>query len=120
MCVLIVEDEVLIQDILVEELRSHGHEVCAAQTGDDAAVLIENAPQAFTLLITDIHMPGQRNGIEVARLMRQHHPSLPVINTTGRSDALAAIGPLGPRDAVVLKPYVPSQIMNVVRRLLAH
>jgi DNA-binding response OmpR family regulator len=119
MCVLIVEDEVLIRDILVEKLCSHGHEVCEAHTGDDAAVLIENPPKAFTLLITDIHMPGQRDGVEVGRLMRQHHPSLPIIYTTGRSDTLAAIGPLGPKDAVVLKPYTPTQIMDVVRQLLA-
>jgi DNA-binding response OmpR family regulator len=120
MCVLIVEDEVLIRDILVEALRSHGHEVCEAQTGDDAAVLIKNPPTAFTLLITDIHIPGQQNGVEIGRLMRQHRPSLPIIYTTGRPDALAAIGPLGPKDAVVLKPFTPTQIVDVVRRLLAH
>src|SRR5690348_4399438 len=120
MCVLIVEDEVLIRDILVEGVRSHGHEACEASTGDEAALLIEHPPRAFTLLITDIHMPGQRDGIEVARLMRQHYPAVPIIYTTGRSEALAAIGPLGPRDAVVPKPYAPSQILNVVRQLLAH
>jgi CheY-like chemotaxis protein len=120
MCVLVVEDEVLVRDILVEALTSCGHDVCETSTGDDAAILIENPPKTFTLLITDIHMPGQRDGIDVAHLLRQHHPSLPIIYTTGRSDALAAIGPLGPRDAVVLKPYTPSQIMDVVRQLLAH
>ena|SRR5689334_2284323 len=120
MCVLIVEDEALIRDILVEQLRSHGHDVCEAQTGDDAAVLIENPPKVFTLLITDIHMPGQRDGVEVGRLMRRHHPSVPIIYTTGRSDALAAIGVPGARDAVVPKPYTPSQIIDVARQLLGH
>jgi len=120
MCVLIVENEALIRDILVEQLCSHGHDVCEAHTGDDAAVLIENPPKVFTLLITDIHMPGQRDGIEVGRLMRRHHPSVPIIYTTGRSDALAAIGVPGSRDAVVPKPYTPSQIIDVVRQLLAH
>jgi CheY-like chemotaxis protein len=120
MCVLVVEDEALVRDILVEALSSYGHDVCEASTGDAAAVLIETPRKPFTLLITDIHMPGQRDGIEVARLMRQHHPSVPIIYTTGRSDALAAIGAPSPRDAVVLKPYTPSQIMNVVRQLFAH
>jgi CheY-like chemotaxis protein len=72
MCVLVVEDEALVRDILVEALSSYGHDVCEASTGDAAAVLIETPPKTFTLLITDIHMPGQRDGIEVARLMRQH------------------------------------------------
>jgi CheY-like chemotaxis protein len=78
MCILIVEDEALIRDLLVEALASHGHEVCEAATGDQAVALIENPSKAFTLLITDLHMPGQRDGVEVARLMRQHHPSLPI------------------------------------------
>ena len=120
MCILVVEDEALIRDLLVEELTFHGYEVCEAQTGDDAACLLENPPTAFTLLITDIHMPGQRDGVEIARLMRQHYPSLPIIYTTGRSDALAAIGPLGSRDAVVLKPYTPTQLLGVIRQLFAH
>jgi CheY-like chemotaxis protein len=120
MCVLIVEDEALIRDILVEQLRSHGHDICEAQTGDEAAALIENPPKVFTLLITDIHMPGQRDGVEVGRLMRRHHPSVPIIYTTGRSDALAAIGVPGARDAVLPKPYTPSQIIDVARQLLGH
>jgi len=120
MCVLIVEDQAMIRGILVEVLTSYGHAVCEAATGDDAAFLIEHPPKTFTLLITDIHMPGQRDGIDVARLVRQHHPSVPIIYTTGRSDALAAIGPPGPREAVVLKPYTPSQIIDVARQLLAH
>jgi DNA-binding response OmpR family regulator len=120
MCVLIVEDEVLIRDILVEEFRSHGHDVCPVQTGDEAARLVEDPPKDFTLLITDVHLPGQHDGIDVGRLMRRRYPSLPIIYTTGRPDALAKLGSLGPGDAVVLKPYTPSQIMDVVRQLLAH
>lgn len=120
MCILVVEDEALIRDILVEALTSHGYEVREADTGDDAALLIKNPPTDFTLLITDIHMPGQRNGIAVGHLMRQRHPSLPIIYTTGRPDALAALGSLGSRETVVLKPYTPTQIMRVVKQFLAH
>jgi len=111
---------VLIRDILMEELRSHGHDVYEAPTGDEAARLIEDPPKDFTLLITDVHLPGQHDGIDVGRLMRRRYPSLPIIYTTGRPDALVKLGSLGPRDAVVLKPYTPSQLMDVIRRLLAH
>lgn len=118
MCVLIVEDEELIRNLLADELDFHGHEVCEACHGDHAATLIENSPKAFSLLITDIHMPGRRNGIEVARMVRQHYPLLPIIFTTGRPDAVAAWGPPGLMEAVVLKPYTPSIIMAVVQQLL--
>jgi DNA-binding LytR/AlgR family response regulator len=81
-------------------------------------LLIENPPKAFSLLITDIHMPGDRDGIEVARLMRLHHPGLPIIYTTGRPDTLNTIGPLGPKETLVGKPYTSAAIVTVVRRLL--
>jgi CheY-like chemotaxis protein len=119
MCILLVEDEGLIREILLEELNSQGFEVCEAETGDQAVALIAKPPAVFSLLITDIHMPGRTNGIEVARVMRFHHPLLPIIYTTGRPDILDARSPLGPNEAVVLKPYTPTELMGVVRRLLA-
>jgi DNA-binding response OmpR family regulator len=84
MCILLVDDEDLIREILAYELDFQGFEVCEAETGDQAAALIKNPPKAFSLLITDIHMSGNTNGIEVGRLMRLHHPALPIIYTTGR------------------------------------
>ncbi len=119
MCILLVEDEELIREIVVDTLDFHGFEVCEAHTGDHATSLIENPPKVFSLLITDIHMPGQRSGIEVARLIRRYHPALPIIYTTGRPDMLNSIKPLGQREAVVLKPYTPNQLVQTVRALLA-
>jgi DNA-binding response OmpR family regulator len=40
MCILLVEDESLIREMLAEELGSQGFEVCEAETGDQAAGLI--------------------------------------------------------------------------------
>jgi len=118
MCILLVEDEPLIRTILAEELSFQSFEVCEAETGDQAAALIENPPTAFSLLITDIHMPGQLNGIDVARSMRQRYPSVPIIYTSGRPDVLNALLPLGPKEVVVPKPFTPSELLSVVHRLL--
>jgi DNA-binding response OmpR family regulator len=119
MCILLVDDEDLVREMLADELGFQGFEVCEAETGDQAAVLIQNPPQALSLLITDIHMPGNMDGIEVGRLMRLHHPGLPIIYTTGRPDTFDAIGPLGPKEVLVAKPYSPTAVVEVVRRLLA-
>jgi DNA-binding response OmpR family regulator len=118
-CILVVEDEFLIRLIVAEELAEGGFEVCEAEDGDQAARLIQDPPAMFSLLITDIHMPGRLDGIEVARRMRARHPRVPIIYTTGRPDALHAVGPLGRNDALVPKPYAPSDLLTVARRLLA-
>lgn len=118
MCILIVEDEDLIRLILAEEFTSAGFEVCEAADGDAAAVLIRDPPTAFSLLVTDIHMPGSMAGTDVARLLHQHNPDVPVIYITGRPDALNAMGKLGRQEAILPKPFVPSALLRLAQRLL--
>ena len=119
MCILVVEDEPLIRELVADYLDIHGFEVCEAETGDEAAELIARPVTAFRMLITDIHMPGRLNGIDVGRLMRRAHPMLPIIYTTGRPDALYGLGPLASNEAVVLKPYTPAELLRAVQALLA-
>ena len=87
------------------------------RTGDEAVVLID-CPDGFHAVVTDIHMPGERDGIAVGRHARRRHPTIPVIYTTGRPGALSGTGPLGHRDVLVRKPYAPSQVVIALRRFL--
>ena len=116
--VLVVEDEELIRLILVESLMDEGFHVVEAGTGDKAAELIDG-PGGFHAVVTDIHMPGERDGIAVGQHARSRHPQIPVIYCTGRPDALQGTGSLGEQDVLVRKPYVPSQIVTALRSLLA-
>ena len=118
MCILVVEDEPLIRLILVEELEEAGFAVCEADSGDMAARLIQSPAAPFTLLITDLHMPGKLDGLQVAQMMRQRFPEAPIIYTTGRPDVMDQVGQLRTNDAVLSKPFVPSKLMTVVRHLL--
>jgi len=118
LCVLIVEDEALVREILAEELVEAGFEVLQAENGDEAASLIETGAAAFTLLITDIHMPGTRSGLAVAQLMHQHNPRVPVIYTTGRPDIFEGMGPLGENEVILSKPFLPTELLRKVRSLL--
>lgn len=118
MCILLVEDETLIRLMLVEELLLAGFEVCEAQDGTQAAGHIENPAAPFTLLITDIHMPGEMDGLQVAALMRARCPNVPIIYMTGRPDVLDAIDRLSANQMVLSKPFVPSDLVAMVRQLL--
>lgn len=70
MCILLVEDEWLIRAPVAEELAEVGFEVCEAGSGDQVSALIAETPTPYSLLVTDIHMPGRLDGIGVARLLR--------------------------------------------------
>lgn len=116
---MIVEDEPLIRLLVTETFADAGFDVQEAEDGDSAIALIQNPSIAFTLLVTDIHMPGQHDGMAVATVMQQSFPEVPVIYTTGRPDVLDRIGPLRQGDAFVAKPFVTSQLLNEAHRLLA-
>lgn len=115
MCILLVEDDALIRLLLSEELADAGFEVQEASNGTQAAELIRHPPADYSLLITDIHMPGDLTGVEIARLMRDRYPGLPIIYTTGRPDV---VGTLGPLDTLLAKPFTPSLLLGLVRRLV--
>ena len=118
MSILLVEDEWLIRDVFAEGLLEAGFEVREAENGDRAAALIEAQAERFSLLVTDINMPGRLNGIEVARLLREHHPDIPVIYMTGRPDMLNSVSPLGVRDVLLRKPFALSELLAAARQLL--
>jgi DNA-binding response OmpR family regulator len=116
-CILLVEDELLIRLMLAEELEAEGFEVQVAENGDRAEELIEDRATVFTLLITDVHMPGLLDGLDVARLMRERNPTVPVIYTTGRPDVVGRAR-LSADGMLVEKPFTPSELLAVVHQLL--
>ncbi len=115
--VLVVEDEAIIRLILSETLADEGFQVIEAGTGDEAAELIDG-PDGFDLLVTDIQMPGTLDGIAVGEHARRRHADIPVVYMTGRPDSMTRLMALGPRDAVLLKPYGPRDVMAVIDRLM--
>ena len=118
MCILLVEDEWLICTLFAEELVEGGFAVREAENGDQASALIMADPTPYSLLVTDIHMPGGLDGIGVARLLRACRPDIPVIYATGRPDALNALQPLGAKEVLLCKPFATFALLTAVRRLL--
>ena len=82
-----------------------GHRVTYAPTADDALRLIEGAAanDAFDLVISDIHMPGRLNGIDLAEALEQRPEKLPVILVTGYAEELDRTRTVNVR--VLSKPF---------------
>ncbi len=118
MCVLLVEDEPMIREVMAETLQDAGFDVYPASSGDSALELLSNPPRHFTILITDFHMPGQADGAEVAARMRNLDPGIPVIIATGRPEVLQASWREELGYCLLRKPYLPSQLVRLVRSLL--
>jgi CheY-like chemotaxis protein len=78
--VLVVDDELVLCQVLQEVLEQTGHEVLTAASGPQALGLL--ASGKVDVVITDLGMDGM-SGWELADLIAQHWPGLPVVMMTG-------------------------------------
>lgn len=119
MCVLLVEDETLIRALLADALSEHGFTVQEAANGHEAEALLDAPEIPFTLLVSDVNLPGGTNGFAVARAFRLRYPDVPIVLVTGRPYHLMDFPERGPHDVLLMKPFTPSQIIDLARTLTA-
>jgi signal transduction histidine kinase/ActR/RegA family two-component response regulator len=100
--VLLVEDEDSVAALVGEMLKELGYEVTRAPSAAVALRMLDRGPEA-DLVLSDMVMPGRLGGMELAREIARRRPDLPVILTTGFSEAAAAAREEGVR--LLLKPY---------------
>ena len=116
-CVLLVEDEALIAEIIGEALAESGHSVHAVANAQDAIAHLANGARV-DLLCTDINLPGELDGIGLAEQVRALNPQLPVLFASGRWWRLEELQKL-PNAATLRKPYSPARACEAVELLLA-
>ena len=113
--ILLVEDEVLISDLVREALTEQGFNVHAVETADDALRYLESGG-AVDVLFTDINLPGDIDGAELAVRARELRPDLPIVYASGRFTA-SDLNPLVPRSIFLSKPYDPADVCTLISRL---
>ncbi len=101
--ILLVEDDPEVADLAQAMLRELGHRITFADTVETALIALNTTPD-LDLLLTDVVMPGPRNGVDLARAASALRPDLPILLTSGYTgealdDAEAAPWPL------LRKPY---------------
>lgn len=112
--VLVVEDELLLRIHTVDELTEHGFDVVEAANAQEA-VKIFRSGQRFECLFTDVDMPGDMDGLELATLVKNAWPPIDIIVTSGHRDVQSA--DLPPKGIFVGKPYSLEVIAELINRL---
>lgn len=113
--ILIVEDNAATRRLAARMLASLGYQVEVAKDADEAIDILRT--EQFDVLFTDIVMPGELDGIALARDVRRNHPDIHVIFTSGFSD-------LNPQDidelraTYVTKPYRKTEIAKILRDVI--
>src|SRR5690606_10037142 len=102
--ILIVDDEASQRQSLAQLLRLDGYEIDEAVSG--AAALEQQRSQSFSVLITDLRLPGI-NGLEVIRRARELDNELGILLVTAYASVESAIEALrlGAHDYLI-KPLI--------------
>ncbi len=114
--ILIAEDEASSRALLREILTQAGYNVLEAQDGIQAFDVL--GKQKPDMLITDRMMPGM-NGLDLLKKMKDKKMSVPsvMISAYGEESLWGQAVGFGAQD-YLLKPYVPEQVLQVVRKIL--
>jgi DNA-binding NtrC family response regulator len=114
--VLIVEDEALIRLVLSDSLTESGFEVIEAVHAADAVRLLGEHAVRVHALFTDVHMPGEMNGLALAHHTCSNWPWISILITSGRAYPEADHMPAGA--LFVAKPYDLGEITRHIRKLV--
>jgi CheY-like chemotaxis protein len=87
--ILIVEDELMIRLALREHLEECGFAVLEAADAAEAMDLMERHDE-IALVFSDVRMPGDMDGIDLAEWILKHWPGLPVMLTSGELGRISA------------------------------
>ena len=115
--ILIVDDSATVRQVLKMTLENCGYEVLEAVDGHVA--LDSLAKSQIDMVMTDLHMPNL-DGLALIREIRKgaNNSSVPiVVLTTDSSTDKKAEGKAAGISGWVVKPFLPEQIVNVVRTI---
>lgn len=115
--ILVVDDEEMVRKVAKASLEKRGYTVLVASNGREGVDLFSNVP-SIALVILDLTMPVM-NGDEALRRMRQARPGVPVIISSGYTEAETMKRFRGePVASFIQKPYTGAMLRDKVESVL--
>jgi CheY-like chemotaxis protein len=109
--VLVAEDEFFVRLMLADELRKSGFYVFEAVNADEAISIVKSV--SVDAVVTDLHMRTAMAGVELAKYVRAHYPSVPLLLSSAHALPIPECDCF---DAFFVKPYDPQQIVTWIRQ----
>jgi signal transduction histidine kinase len=117
--VLVVEDDANVRSLTVDMLRRLNYRVLSSNDGTAALRVLEDHPEV-ALLFTDVGLPGQYNGRQLADAAKERWPALRVLFTTGYArNAIVHHGRLDPGLDLIVKPFSQAALAQKVQLVLS-
>lgn len=112
--VLLVEDDRVLRQALGDTLEIGGFAYQAVGSAEEALVAVQQ--EAFSLVVSDVNMPGM-DGHQLLAQLRRQQPQLPVLLMTAHAAVERAVEAMrqGAADYLV-KPFEPKALLSLVER----
>jgi PAS domain S-box-containing protein len=112
---LVVEDETPLLKLMQHILENHGYKVLGCSNGRQALELWGEHHKRIDLLLTDLILPDDMAGTELARILQAAKPGLKILYTSGyNADRLAKEFPPGTAVNLVQKPFHARKLAEMV------
>ncbi|MGD0880484.1 MAG: response regulator transcription factor [Acidimicrobiales bacterium] len=116
-CVVVIEDDHHISDLVAMYLRRDG--IRALQAGDAGTGLAVVDRERPRLVIVDIGLPGELDGLDVCRTLAARNPPVPVLILSARDDEVdRVLGLELGADDYVTKPFSARELVARVHAIL--
>ena len=110
--VLFVEDDVLVRDVVGPALEALDFVVTIAPDGAAALALLDGG-RRFDVMFSDVVMPGEVSGLQLAHVVRERFPEMRVILATGYSERQISV----PGVPILAKPYEVEEVVAAIDAL---
>ena len=118
-CILVLEDEPSVRELVVRVLSRSGYRVLAAGSAQEVETVLDSPHHQPELLLTDVVLPGGANGRQVAETLSERFTRLRVLFMSGYTrNVLLDDGRLGQGFAFLEKPFTPEALLGAVREVL--
>lgn len=114
--VLVVEDNERIRKAEAEALSSRGYDVQTATSAEEALPVLTGAH--IDLLVTDMHLPGEIQGVALARRAREQWPDVKIVIVGVDVDQFSPADFPALADDVLRKPFRLSELEERVANLV--
>ena len=114
--IMVIEPDVIVRTEIAEFLRECGYKVIEGITARDVWTIID-AKVRIDVVFSELHLPGETDGFALARRLRQTHPDVDVILSTGVAGAAEKAKDLC-EEGPITKPYRAEDVAARIHRLL--
>ena len=105
---LVVEDDELQRETIVTLLEESQMDVIQCESGEAAELVLEHVGGCLTTLLTDVHLAGSMDGIELAQIARERFPQLRIIVMS----ANPRVSRLPDGTQFIAKPWSPLELLR--------